>query len=376
LTVAAARPVRFTIRPGRLIIPLVRFTVPACALLLPACGPGGSALHMRGATMGTYYAVTVANPPAAVDESRLRAELEQILARINAQMSTYDADSEISRFNRHRATDWRPVSPQLAQVTAAALALAEQSGGVFDVTVGPLVQLWGFGSGADSTAQNQPPPPAAAIEAARARVGHRKLRARTAPPALRKLHPELSLDLSAIAKGHAVDALAGHLAGRGLGDFLVDIGGEIRTRGANPAGRPWRVAVERPRRGARAVHTVLTPGDNAVATSGDYRNFRERDGRRWSHIIDPRNGRPVEHATASVTVVAADAMTADGLATALLVLGAAAGLRFAREHGVAAYFIRRNSFGSGFSASASPAFALYLSPDNPDAGLASTPFGP
>lgn len=357
-------------RPGR-------FTIPACAflpLLLPACDPGGSALRLRGATMGTYYAVTVANPPAAVDESRLRAELEQILARINAQMSTYDAASEISRFNRHRATDWRPVSPQLAHVTAAALALAEQSGGVFDVTVGPLVQLWGFGPGADSTAP--PQPSAAAIAAAQARVGHRKLRARTAPPALRKLHPELILDLSAIAKGHAVDALAGHLAGRGLGDFLVDIGGEIRTRGAGPAGRPWRVAVERPRRGARAVHTVLTPGDNAVATSGDYRNFRERGGRRWSHIIDPRSGRPVGHATASVTVVAADAMTADGLATALLVLGADAGLRFAREHGVAAYFIRRNSAGAGFTALASPAFALYLSPDNPDGALASTPFGP
>lgn len=369
-----------TARPGRFTVPSGRFTIPACALLLllsPACDPGGSALRLRGATMGTYYAVTVANPPAAVDESRLRAELEQILARINAQMSTYDAGSEISRFNRHRATDWRPVSPQLARVTAAALALAEQSGGVFDVTVGPLVQLWGFGPGADSAAQNQPPPPAAAaIEAARARVGHRKLRARSAPPALRKLHPGLSLDLSAIAKGHAVDALAGHLAGRGLGDFLVDIGGEIRTRGANPAGRRWRVAVERPHRGARAVHTVLTPGDNAVATSGDYRNFRERDGRRWSHIIDPRSGRPVGHATASVTVVAADAMTADGLATALLVLGADAGLRFAREHGVAAYFIRRNSAGAGFTVSASPAFALYLDPDNPDAALASTPFGP
>jgi len=124
------------------------------------------------------------------------------------------------------------------------------------------------------------------------------------------------------------------------------------------------------------VHTVLTPGDNAVATSGDYRNFRERGGRRWSHIIDPRSGRPVEHATASVTVVAADAMTADGLATALLVLGADAGLRFARRHDVAAYFIRRSSFDSGFTVSASPAFALYLTPDNPDAALASTPFGP
>jgi len=288
--------------------------------------------------MGTYYGVTTRCPAPPVD---LDARIASALAEVNAQMSTYDESSTLSRFNRDEDTDWFPVEPALVKVISAAQIISRQSGGAFDVTVGPLVNLWGFGPDAVGA---QAPSPEALTEA-RSRVGYRFLEVRDDPPALRKSMP-VYVDLSAIAKGFGVDQVAVLLDGLGCADFLVDVGGEVRARGQNPSGRPWRVGVEVPDPdSAGGVQRVLLLDNRAVATSGDYRNFRDLDGRRFSHTIDPRTGAPVSHALASVSVVHDSAMWADGYATAIDVLGPEAGLALADDLGLPVLLVVRTPDG-------------------------------
>jgi thiamine biosynthesis lipoprotein len=252
-------------------------------------------------------------------------------------MSTYQESSELSRFNAAERMDWVAVSPELARLVDTALAVSAATGGAFDVTVGPLVNLWGFGP--EVTADQIPAQ--TEIDAARARIGWQKLQARAEPAALRKSLPDLYVDLSAIAKGHGVDRIANVLDDAGLTDYLVEIGGELRGRGFNAEGQPWQIAVERPEPNRRAVLRVVALADLAMATSGDYRNFFELEGRRWSHTIDPATGRPVDHALASVTVLAERCAEADAWATALLVLGPEKGLAMAEERDLAALFVER-----------------------------------
>jgi thiamine biosynthesis lipoprotein len=228
--------------------------------------------------------------------------------------------------------------------------MAADSRGAFDPTVAPLVRLWHFGP----RAQAGGVPTAEEIVRVRQSIGFRLIDVRLDPPALRKTDPRVELDLNAIAPGFAVDRIAEHLEQRGVPGYMVEIGGEIRTRGAKPDGQPWRVGIEQPVEGMRLVHRALSLTDAALATSGDYRNFFVRDGVRYSHTIDPHSGRPVTHHLASVTVVADDCTTADGLATTLTVLGPAAGREFAAERGIAAYFLVRRD--DGFDALATPAF--------------------
>lgn len=306
--------------------------------LLPGCGYE----RVTGDAMGTTYTVL---GDCALPAARLDAALRQV----NRQMSTYDPDSELSIFNRAGVGETVHVSVALAEVATAAQALAERTGGAFDATVAPLVALWGFGARAQAHA-----PTAAQVDAARSRVGHRKVRVEAAPPRLLKQAPA-TLDLSAIAKGYAVDQLAELLRSSKCADFLVELGGEVRTAGTAPGGGRWQVAVESPDGGQLAT---LRLRDGAVATSGDYGQHRVVDGKRVSHIIDPRTGHPVRHQTASVTVVAATAMEADGLATALLVLGAREGLAFAARRDVAAMFVVRQD--DGFAIRETPSLADYL----------------
>jgi thiamine biosynthesis lipoprotein len=234
------------------------------------------------------------------------------------------------------------VSSDLNVVLDRSLRISRETGGAFDVTVGPLVDLWGFGPGGERRR-----PATAAIDAALARVGSGALETRAAPPAIRRRAPGLRIDLSAVAKGYAVDRVAALVDGVGADGFLVDVGGELRAGGTNPDGGPWRVAVERPRAAELAPPCVLELEDAAVATSGDAHAFFEEDGTRYSHVVDPRTGRPVANDVAAVTVVAGSAMEADALATALMVLGPDEGARLAEREGLAARFLVRA--GGGFA---------------------------
>lgn len=297
---------------------------------------------LTGPTMGTRYAVSVVGGDELA-AGRLRDRIDSRLIGINRLMSTYDPQSELSRFNASESVAWFAVSPETAEVTAAALSLAADSGGAYDPTVGPLVDLWGFGPGEDRT----DPPTAEEIEGVQASIGYAGVETRLDPPALRKREPGTRLDLSSIAKGHGVDAVAELLTESGVEAYMVEIGGEVRTRGRKPGGGPWRIGVERadeplpPQAGKQRLQRVVELVGKSMATSGDYRNYFEHEGVRYSHTIDPKSGRPVEHDLATVTVVAESCREADGLATALLVLGPSEGYDWAAERGVAALFVRR-----------------------------------
>jgi len=336
----------------RLILAAV--VIIAAALYFLTRPAGEEYFSFDGPTMGTRYSVTGGPLPLKNDLESLQAALEARLAAIVAVFSTWEADSEISRLNANDSTEWIEISPEFLAVLQEARGISELTDGAFDVTVGPLVNLWGFGPdmGEDDI------PPEAEIDAARERVGFELLELREDPPSLRKARGDVVIDLSAIAKGYAVDELAALLAGAGVLNYLVEIGGELRGQGLNEQGEPWRIAIERPVPGERSVQRVLGLRDAGLATSGDYRNFFQVDGERYAHVIDPASGRPVAHRLASVTVLADSAMTADGLATGLLVLGPEAALELARQHDLAVYFIEID--GENFRERSSPAFEPYL----------------
>ncbi len=316
------------------------------ALLSTACGPRQDpVIEITGPTMGTYYTVKVPRPPAGLDSEALRAGIEGILAQVIAEISTYDPSSELSRLNANPGTDWIPVSPNLFGVIAEGQRISALSAGAFDITVGPLVNLWGFGPEAKPDAV----PPPEAIQAALARVGYDKIELRSDPPAVRKRRGDIYIDLSALGEGYGTDRMAAYLESRGITDYMAAVAGTIRVRGKNALGEDWGIAVEQPGAGRRAVQRVLPITKAAVSTSGDYRNFFEQGGKRYSHHIDPRTGQTVAHRLASVTVVlpaSADSGTrADGLATALIVMGESAGPDLAESQGIPAYFIVREADG-------------------------------
>jgi thiamine biosynthesis lipoprotein len=298
-------------------------------------------LVMRGATMGTTYQIKLVAERDSVDLHRLHAEVENALAEIDKQMSTYRRDSELSRFNRAMAGDWFAVSRATAEVVAASQEISRLTGGAMDVTVGPLVNLWHFGPDANGE-RTFVPPTDDAIAEARKRVGFQRLAVRFDPPALRKDIDGLQVDLSSIAPGFAIDQLAEIIAKHGVKNFMVELGGEVRASGAREDGKTWRVAVERPADGGRTMQTAVPLADAAIATAGDYRKFFVYGGKRYSHVIDPSSGRPVEHSLASVTVVADTCIEADGWDTPLLVLGPERGFECAEANGVAAMFISGN----------------------------------
>ncbi|MGA0839981.1 MAG: FAD:protein FMN transferase, partial [Pseudomonadales bacterium] len=287
--------------------------------------------------------------------------IEEELRAVNAEMSTYLPESTLSRFNAASLETWFAVEPALVEVVTASLELSRESNGAFDITVGPLVNLWGFGP----VAPHGLPSPEE-IAAARERVGYAALLVQSAPPALRKKR-DIYVDLSAIAKGYGVDRVVDRLGRAGCGSLLVDIGGEVRTRGTNPTGDAWRIGVEVPDPATTgSVQRVVKVQDAALATSGDYRNFFEEGGKRYSHTIDPTTGAPVTHALASVTVVHAEAMWADGYATLIDVLGPEAGLAFAEAKDLAVLLIVRTD--SGFEERYTPAFAALIGDDALAAG--------
>ena len=297
--------------------------------------PAPSALELTGAAMGTSYSVAL--PAASVDDGAIGAAVREALDRVDALMSTYRPDSEVSRFNRHTSEEPLPVAAETLAVLAAAQEVSAATGGAFDITVGPLVDAWGFGPQEVST-----PPTAQAVRGLMKRTGWRKLVLDPHGPAISKEIPQLRIDLSAIAKGYAVDLVAEALEQLGHSQFLVEVGGELRAGGDRADGSPWRVGVERPDGAGRSVHRILQISDTGVATSGDYRNFRQVGGQRFGHVLDPRTGWPTANQVVSATVLHPSAMRADALATALLVLGESEGMALAEREGLAVLLLVAN----------------------------------
>ncbi len=304
---------------------------PATALPDPAC------LHtLHGETMGTSWCVKLV-AHAGADLYALHADIQTQLDRVVAQMSTWEPDSDISRFNQSPAQTWHVLPADFFTVLSCALEIASDSNGAFDPSIGPLVAAWGFGA-----AQGTQDIPAIVVrDGARARVDWQQLvllaESRSAWQA-----GGIALDLSAIAKGYGVDLVVSHLRGRGIGAALVEVGGELRGYGCKPDGSAWQVLVEAwPDAGADSEPCVITLKGNAVATSGDHWHAFEQAGTLYSHTLDPRSGKPVQGAAAAVTVIADEAMRADAWATAMTVLGAEAGLVLARDRQLAVRFVTR-----------------------------------
>lgn len=332
-----------------------RVLVPV-ALSAPPVPPAADArLHRWGGeSMGTTWSVAALLPPAA-DASDIAAGIQAALDGVIAQMSNWEAGSDLSRFNRAAPGSWHTLPDDCFAVLQCALQVARDSGGAYDPSAGPLVDLWGFGP----APQRSAPPSPDAVQAARGRCGWVRIEVDGAGK--RALQPGgVSLDFCAIAKGFAVDAVARYLSAQNLHHHLTEIGGELRGHGVKPDGMPWWVALETPPGPGDDAEgqTLVALHSLSVATSGDYRRYFDSDGRRYVHTIDPRTGYPASHALASVTVLHAQCMLADALSTALTVLGPEAGMAHARRHGIAARFLVRTP--GGFDERISPAFAAML----------------
>jgi len=305
-------------------------------LVLSACQPEPEWV-IKGGAMGTGYSVRLPHPPSSLRRTEMESLAASEIETIEALMSTYRPESELSRFNDSQSTEWFEVSELTLAVVQAGQDISLQTDGAFDVTVGPLVELWGFGA-RPSTLQR---PSQAELQLAGEAVGFQKLELRQNPPALRKLHPGVRVDLSAIAKGYAADRVCEALSRLGIVDYMVEIGGDLRVAGTNRKGEPWRIAVERPTPGEQSVLEVVEISDTAIATSGDYRNFFVQDGVMYSHTLDPRTASPITHQVASVSVRAGTAMLADGWATAMMVMGPA-GIDLADRLGLAVLMVERD----------------------------------
>jgi len=316
----------------------MRGAIPVLAMLvLAACARAPLPERFQGPTMGTTYSVVVASLPQDVTRDSLQSVIDAVLDESNRHLSTYDPTAELARFNAAAGTDWVPVSQPLFAVLSIAQEVSAATDGAFDVTVGPLVQRWGFGGGSDTAAAPDPAEIAVLLES----TGYTKLQLDPAGPSLRKAVGSLRVDVGAVAPGWAVDEIARRFEALGVERYLVEIGGEVRGHGLSPANRPWRVAIEAPLAGERRPYALVDLDGLGVSTSGDYRDFRLLDGRKVSHTIDPRTGAPVQHTLASVCVVHPSTAHADAYATALMVLGPEEGMALARRLGLAALFIER-----------------------------------
>ncbi len=304
------------------------------AVALVRVRPSYEFVH-TGETMGTTYTVKCITTEDASALDALKRDVVAALDDVNQLMSTYRPDSDLSRLNDAAPGEWVSVDSATVTVVRAAIETCRETGGAFDPTVGPLVNLWGFGP-PDRVVE---PPPDAAVAEARGQVGIDRLHVRGDPPALQLSGPGMYVDLSAIAKGYAVDRVADLLVEAGIEQYMVEVGGEVRVGGRSLRNRPWRLGVERPGPGGRAVHTVLGVEDASMATSGTYRNYFDSGGRRYSHTIDPRTGWPVTHDVVSATVLHASCMMADAYATGMIVLGVADGIALAERLGLAVLLI-------------------------------------
>lgn len=338
----------------RLSLLALFLSIAGCDKADPSPKSTGSTV-LEGKTMGTSWRVSV----VGLDESRRLPLQQKIQAQLNADdqlLSTWKPDSALMRFNQARTTAPWPVSEAMADIVTQALRIGDKTAGAMDITVGPLVNLWGFGP------DKQPvkTPSAAQIEDARARTGlqHLTVINTASRQYLQKDLPDLFVDLSTVGEGYAADHLARLMEQEGLSRYLVSVGGALVSRGMNASGQPWRVAIQKPTDRENAVEAIVDINGHGISTSGSYRNYYELDGKRISHVIDPQSGRPITHTLVSVTVIAPTALEADGWDTGLMVLGREKAQQVAREQGLAVYMISKE--GDGFTHWMSPQFAGFL----------------
>ncbi|OGU60381.1 MAG: hypothetical protein A2V66_11470 [Ignavibacteria bacterium RBG_13_36_8] len=305
--------------------------------------------------MGTTYSVKVVKDPAIEDLSYedLKSHIDSVLILVNEQMSTYIDTSEISRFNKYRGDEWFKVSSNLVFVISKAIEISKKSNGAFDVTVGPIVNLWGFGPLKNIFNI----PGGQEIEKAQRLVGYHRLSQRSIPPSLKKNLPDIYIDLSAIAKGFGVDKISEYLESRDIHNYLVEIGGEVRTKGKNHKDEDWKIGISTPDE-EFGIEKVVELSEKSMATSGDYRNYFEKDGVRYSHTIDPRTGYPIKHKLASVTVIHDSCVVADAWATAIDVLGPEVGYELALKEKLPVFLIIRE--GNDFIDKMTPEFQEIL----------------
>jgi FAD:protein FMN transferase len=328
-------------------------------LLLGACGDQSqeetrTTTVLEGGIFGTFYLVTLPGEWPEQELAELQTGIRETLDAVDAGMSTYRDDSELNHFNNAPLQEWTQLSGPLMEVLDISAHVAEHTDGAFDVTVGALVNLWGFGP----EGRPERRPDSETLEAVRADTGTAMLELDAEGGNARRM-ADFFVDLSGVAKGYGVDAIGHYLESRGIDNYLVNIGGDLLAGGRRSAERPWRIGVEQPDGRQPVDEPLIVPlEDMAVATSGDYRNFFEQDGRRYSHVIDPRTGRPIEHRLASVTVLHPSSAWADAYATGLLVLGTERALEVAAERDLKVVLISRTE--DGFRTDKSPAMRAYL----------------
>ncbi|MCE8004841.1 FAD:protein FMN transferase [Billgrantia ethanolica] len=325
------------------------------ALLLSGCSendrPLDSPVRLEGAIFGSFYQVTIADSLTQGQARELEEGLLEVLEQVDASMSIYREDAELIAFNQSPVSEWQPLSNELIEVLAISQSVAESSNGAFDVTIGGLVNLWSFGS----EARPREVPDDETLQARLAEVGPDSIELDENAMQARRLR-DVFVDLGGVAKGHATDRVAAYLDGEGIEHYLVNLGGDLIARGFRDAdGEAWRIGIEAPLDDRQEATQIVPVHDISIATSGDYRNYFEEEGRRFSHTIDPRNGRPIEHRVASVTVAHPSNAWADAWATAMLVLGEEESLALAREQDLKVLLLVRED--EGWRSVASPAFA-------------------
>lgn len=310
------------------------------SLALAACKYSRQILEISGFSMGTTYNVVVVDHDNKFERSELKEAVELALADVNGKLSNWAAGSEISRFNMAPDQGATKMSSTLSRVMQTAEHVNMASQGRFDTTIGPLIELWGFGANGSFEKMPEPDAVARALEVS----GHGNSLSMTGDSIVKRKETA-QIYLSGIGKGYGADHIGEALAQMGVADFMVEIGGDLYAAGRNPDGAPWQIGIETPNPADRSVIDVVGLSGSGLATSGDYRNYHEIDGRRFSHLIDPTTGYPVTHTTASATVLADTAALADSWSTAMLILGREQGLEIASEHGVAVQFIERDVVG-------------------------------
>lgn len=287
-------------------------------------------IKFSGRTMGTTWSLLSAQ---ATDG--MRQLIQSHLDQREAVLSHWQKDSAVTRFNDSRSTDWQPVPPELIQVIELARDIASKTGGALDITLAPLIDLWGFGAAGPAKAI----PTEQQIAEAKTRCGWKHLHSRLDPPALKKDIPDLRLNVASVTEGFVIDELISRLQQQGLSDFLLEVGGEVAAIGHAPAGTAWRVGIQTPEATPGDALQTLPLSDLCIATSGNYRHRIETNGQSYSHLIDPRSGRPITHPLTSVSVIHSSSALADGYATALMILGPEKGRETAEKLGLRVFWI-------------------------------------